>query len=41
MPHAPQPAIMNKGAAIDAPVRPSQFCTGASVDIIQLGSSGV
>ena len=35
-----EPAEAVKGAAIVAPIRPSMFCTGASVADIQLGSSG-
>jgi len=41
MPQLPSPTIMNSGAATEAPSRPIQFCTGASVETIQLGSSGV
>ena len=32
---------MKSGAAIEAPSRPSQFCTGASVAESHDGSSGV
>ena len=41
IPQLPQPTIMNSGAAIEAPIRPIQFCTGASVADIHDGSSGV
>ncbi len=36
----PPPTIIRIGAASDAPNRPSQLCTGASVASIQFGSSG-